>query len=259
VGLPEGAKDKRARVFLGSLMNRKSVLFGLGVALFLAGVGTVLVLLFLHEPAVYARSSQPEGKDRQMLSGQFNSEFLQLYEGIRRDATWNATFTEKSINSYLEEDFIQTGVSKSVLPEGISAPRVAIEPDKFRLAFRYNFGPWNTIISIDMRMWLATKREPNVIALELQSLHAGSLPIAAQSLLEQISGTARQNGIEVIWYRYHGNPVALLKFQANEPHPTIQFLNLKLDSGRLVITGRSIDGGTAGLPPMAESVTMVGN
>jgi len=239
-------------------MNRKSVLFGLGVALFLAGIGTVLVLLFLHEPAVYARSSQPEGEERKILSGQFNSEFVHLADGIHNKPTWDATFTEKSINSYFEEDFVRTGVAKS-LPEGMSAPRVAIEPDKLRLAFRYNFGPWNTIISIDMRLWLATKREPNVIALELQSLHAGSLPIAAQSLLEQISETARQNGIEVIWYRYHGNPVALLRFQANEPHPTIQFLNLKLESGQLVITGRSIDGGTAGLPAMVDSVTMVGN
>ncbi len=240
-------------------MNRKSVLFGLGVALFLAGVGMVLVLLFLHEPAVYARSSLPEGEERQRLSGQFNSEFLHLADGIRKEVTWDATFTERSINGYFEEDFVRSGVAKSVLPEGISAPRVAIEPDKFRLAFRYNLGPWNTIISIEMRMWLATKREPNVIALELQSLHAGSVPIAAQSLLEQISETARQNGIEVIWYRYHGNPVALLKFQANEPHPTIQFLDLKLNNGELVIRGRSIDGGMAGLPPMADSITMVGN
>jgi hypothetical protein len=195
-------------------MNRKSVLFGIGVGLLVVSVGTVLTLLLVHEPAVYARANQPEGEERKHLSGHFNSEFLRLYDGIRNDPTWYATFDEKSINSYFEEDFIHTGIAKSVLPEGVSAPRVAIEPDKIRLAFRYNIGPWNTIITIDMRVWLANKREPNVIALELQGLHAGSLPIAAQSLLEQISETARQNGIKVIWYRYQGNPVALLKFQA---------------------------------------------
>jgi hypothetical protein len=229
-------------------MNRKSVLFGIGIALFFAGVGWLLVLLLLHEPAIYARSNLPEGEERQKLSGEFNSEFVHLYEGIRRDINWDATFTEKSINSYFQEDFVHLGVAKSVLPEGVSDPRVALEPDKLRLAFRYTVGPWSTIISIDMRIWLPNKREPNVIALELQSLHAGSLPIAAQSLLEQISETARQNGIEVIWYRYHGNPVALLKFQANEPHPTIQFMGLKLDTGKIIIEGRSLDGATAGIP-----------
>lgn len=241
-------------------MNRKSFVFGFGVVLFLAGVGTVLALLFLHEPAVYARSSQPEGEERKIQSGEFFAEFARLYQQIH-DPTWEATFSEKSINSYFEEGFIQSGVAKSVLPEGISAPRVAIEQDKFRLAFRYNLGPWNTIISIEMRMWLASNGEPNVIALELQSLHAGSLPIAAQSLLEQISETARQNGIKVIWYRYHGNPVALLKFQADEPHPTIQFLNLQLDTGRIVIHGRSIDAGAiqAALPVKADKIELAGN
>jgi hypothetical protein len=229
-------------------MNRKSVLFGIGVALFFVGVGWLLVLLLLHEPAIYARSNLPEGVERQKLSGEFNNEFVHLYEGIRRDFNWDATFTEKSINSYFQEDFVNLGVAKSVLPEGVSAPRVALEPDKLRLAFRYTVGPWSTIISIDMRIWLPNKREPNVIALELQSLHAGSLPIAAQSLLEQISETARQNGIDVIWYRYHGNPVALLKFQANEPHPTIQFMGLKLGTGKIIILGRSLEGATAGIP-----------
>src|SRR5262245_22856002 len=203
-------------------MNRKSILFGIGVGLLVISVVAVLVLLLVHEPSVYARASQPEGDERKHLSGEFNSEFVQLYEGIRNQSVWGATFTEKSVNSYFEEDFIRTGISKSILPEGVSAPRVVIEPDKVRLAFRYQIGPWNTIITIDMRVWLANKREPNVIALELQGLHAGSLPIAAQSLLEQISETARQNGIEVIWYRYHGNPVALLRFQADQAHPTIQ-------------------------------------
>jgi hypothetical protein len=224
-------------------MNRKSVLFGVGVALFLASVGTVLALLFLHEPAVYARSAQPEGEERRQQSGEFFTEFARLYQEIH-NKEWEATFTEKSINCYFEEGFIESGVSKTVLPEGISAPRVAIEQDKFRLAFRYNVGPWSTIISIEMRMWLASNGEPNVIALELQSLHAGSLPISAQSLLEQIFETARQNGIKVSWYRYHGNPVALLKFQADEPHPTIQFLSLQLKNGTLSIQGRSIDGGS---------------
>jgi len=240
-------------------MKRKSVLFGIGVALFLASVGTVLVLLFLHEPAVYARSSLPEGEERQMQSGEFFAEFLRLSDEIH-NKEWDATFSEKSINSYFEEGFISSGVAKSVLPEGISDPRVAIEPGKLRLAFRYKVGPWTTIISIDMRMWLASNGEPNVIALELQSLHAGSLPIAAQSLLEQIFETARQNGIKVIWYRYHGNPVALLKFQADEPHPTIQFLNLQLKSGKIVIQGRSIDAGIQqvsfpGLPVQPDSIT----
>ena len=108
-------------------MNRKSLLFGISLGLLVISVTALLVLLLVHEPAVYARASQPEGEERRQLSGQFNSEFAALYLGIREEKEWQGTFNEKSINSYFEEDFVRSGVAKSVLPEGVSAPRIAIE------------------------------------------------------------------------------------------------------------------------------------
>ena len=107
-------------------MKRRSVLFGIGLGLLLVGVGAVLVLLLLHEPAVYARGSLPEGEERKQLSGQFNGEFLRLYDEIRNEPAFGATFTQESINSYFDEDFVRMGVAKSVLPEGVSAPRVQL-------------------------------------------------------------------------------------------------------------------------------------
>jgi hypothetical protein len=224
-------------------MSRRSFLFAIGIVLLLGSIGTVFVLLLSHEPAIYARTTPPPGDERKHLSGEFQSKLFELYTQIhdKFPPTWEARFSETGINSYFEEGFVLSNLAEKILPDGVSAPRIAIDPDKIRLAFRYRVGPLNTIISIDMRVWLATKREPNVIGLELQGLHAGSVPIAAQSLLEQISETARQNGIEVIWYRHNGNPVALLRFQADQPHPTIQFTKLQLHSGQIYLEGRSID------------------
>jgi hypothetical protein len=221
-------------------MRRKSFWFGIGVLLLLGGIGAAFVLLLTHEPAVYARTAPPDGKERHELSGLFQSEFLNLYQSIH-GKEWSGHFTEKRINSYFEDDFVPSGLAAKILPEGVTSPRVAIDPDKIRLAFRYRVGPWSTIISIDMRVWLATKKEPNVIGLELQGLHAGSVPIAAQSLLEQISEAAEQNGVKVIYYRYNGNPVALLRFQPELPHPTIQFTELQLHPGEIYVKGHSID------------------
>src|SRR2546425_1743265 len=201
-------------------MSRRSFLFAIGIVLLLGSIGTVFVLLLSHEPAIYARTTPPPGDERRHLSGEFQTKLFDLYAQIQEKfpPTWEARFSETGINSYFEEGFVLSNLAEKILPDGVSAPRIAIDPDKIRLAFRYRVGPLNTIISIDMRVWLATKREPNVIGLELQGLHAGAVPIAAQSLLEQISETARQNGIEVIWYRHNGNPVALLRFQADQPH-----------------------------------------
>lgn len=231
-------------------MSRKSILFGIGTVLLLAGVGTCLILLLLHEPRFYRDTAIPEGKQRKQLSKQFVTEFVQLCNNVLNGDPWEVQFTEERVNSYFEEDFVS--MSEKVLPEGISDPRVSIEPDKIRLAFRYGTGPWRTVISIDLRVWLVTA-QPNVIALELQGLHAGSLPIAAQTLLERVSETARQENIDVTWYRHNGNPVALLRFQADQPRPSVKLEGLELHQGEIKIRGRGLESAAVqGMLPMAS-------
>jgi hypothetical protein len=210
------------------------------VFLLLAGVGTAVALLLQHQPDFYVRAAVTPGKERKQRSGQFIQEFFQFCQDVHNYQEWNARFEEDCINSYFEEQFVPSGLAERLLPEGISAPRIAFEPDKIRLAFRYGVGPVTTVMSIDLRMWLAPK-EPNVVALELQGLHAGSLPVSAQSLLERVSETARQNNIEVTWYRFHGNPVALLRFQADQDHPTLRLERLVLHKGAVEIRGSSMD------------------
>jgi hypothetical protein len=226
-------------------MRRKSLLLAVGlVALVVVSVGGALALLVYHEPGFYRRCAVPPGPIRLKHSNAFTSECVKLWEGIRNhDPKWYATFTDAQINSYFAEGFIKSKMDRSFLPKGISEPRVAIEPGKIRLAFRYGEGTWSTVISIDVRAWLV-KPEPNVVALELQGLHAGSLPISAQSLLENISETCRRNNIDVKWYRHNGNPVALLHFQGDSPRPTVQLSQLELRQGLLVIGGRSVPAAT---------------
>ncbi|HEV3263182.1 MAG TPA: hypothetical protein VG013_40480 [Gemmataceae bacterium] len=222
-------------------MSRKAIVLGIGIVLLAGGIGTVLVALLRHESDWYLHCHIPEGPERKEESGKFQGQFASLVARHRHD--FNTCFTARCINSYFEEDFVKSGVADRVLPKGISEPRIAIEPDKIRLAFRYGTGPWSTIVSIDMRVWLPKKdKEHNVVALELQSLHAGSLPISAQSLLEQVSEAARQNYIEVTWYRHKGNPVALLRFQrADRSSAAVQLQQLELRDGEIVIIGRSTD------------------
>jgi hypothetical protein len=236
-------------------MNGKSVLWGIGIVLFLAGGTGAVFLLIRHEPEFYRETAlrEGEGKKRTQRSGEFLSRLNQFHQDIAYQTSWNAEFREDLINSFFDEQFVPLGFDKRVLPEGISAPRVAIEPDQIRLAFRYHLGPFSTIISINMRVWL-TPREPNVIALELRGLHAGSLPIAAQSLLESVSETARQNNIEVTWYRHQGNPVALLRFQADQDRPTYRLDHLVLEQGVIRVDGRSVEAPLRAMVPAAQNV-----
>lgn len=224
-------------------MSRRS--FVLAVAIFVcltSGVGAALWMLVRYEPNVYLRAAVPPGEQRHQLSEKCERELIQLYNSVASadDQEWGHRFTDSEINSYLAEHFVQSHLNEHVLPEGISEPRLVIEADKIRVAFRYGVGLWSTIVSIDLCIWLV-KGEPNVVALKLVGFHAGALPISAQSLLESITKTCQDNGIGVDWYRDEGYPVALVRFQAEQPHPTLELEVIKLDQGAIHIQGRTKD------------------
>jgi hypothetical protein len=222
-------------------MSRKSCLLASAIVLALgSSVGSGLALLVRHEPASY-QQAVPEAPDvRQKESTEFTAELVRLIDDIVNKQQWFGRFTDEQINSYLAEDFLRSGTAEKLLPEGIHEPRVAIQPDRIRLSFRYGTGVWSTVVSIDLGVWLAAK-EPNVVVLELKGLRAGSLPISAQSLLERISEAARSQNLDVTWYRHNGNPVAVLRFQPYQNRPTFQLQRLELGEGTLLITGRSLD------------------
>jgi hypothetical protein len=135
---------------------------------------------------------------------------------------------------------VQSRLDKQFLPEGISQPRIIIDSDKIRIAFRYGSGLWSSVVSIDLRVWLV-KGEPNVVALKLVGFHAGALPISAQSLLESMTQTCQENGIGVDWYRDDGYPVALIRFQNEQPHPTLELELIQLEQGAIHIQGHTKD------------------
>ncbi len=227
-------------------MRRKSVLLGVAILLLVGcAVLAVLALLARQEPEFYRAAQVPPGPVRTNQSKTFQGEIVQLTQYIiNHEPVWRCTFTEAQLNSYFEEDFLRSGVAGLLLPEGVTDPRVVLEKDKVRLAFRYGTPPWSTVISIDFRIWLAPKQY-NVVVLELQSMHAGSLPVSAQSLLEQLSEALRKRNVEVTWYRHNSNPTAVLRFQTDAPRPTVQLRRLEVNQGTLTIVGGSVEAGPA--------------
>lgn len=232
-------------------MTRKSLLLGTLTVALIAGASVAVAGLLLHEPDFYYRCAIPEGQERRVRAGEFLSEFGMFVDKIQHDdRDWDARFTEQGINSYFDESFVPSGIAKRVLPEGVSRPRIAIETDRVRLAFHYGTGMMNTVVSIDLRAWLPAK-ERNVIALELQGLHAGSLPMSAQTLQQRMTDAARPQNIDVTWYRHNGNPVAIMRFQADRARPTVRLKQLELRPGCIRVKGSATEPAALGaLMPM---------
>jgi hypothetical protein len=226
-------------------MSRRSFLVALCLILLLVG-GLVLtpLLLLCYEPDLYTRAAVPPGEERARLSHECVQQFFDLYSDATngdRTEPWGVQFTDQQVNSYLDEEFITQGLAVHLLPKGVSRPRFVFDaPDRVHIGFRYDVGGWSTVISIDVRVWLAHD-EVNVVCLEIEGFHAGALPIAAQSLLEHISETARERGIDVTWYRHDGHPTAALRFLADQPHSTLLLKNVQVTQGTFTIRGQSLE------------------
>ena len=71
----------------------------------------------------------------------------------------------------------------------------------------------------------------------------GALPISGHWLLEEFAKVGRDNGnsVDVTWYRHEGHPAALVRFQGDQPHPTLLLQGVQLQPGLLTIRGTSPD------------------
>jgi hypothetical protein len=221
-------------------MWRKSLWFSVAIlATVGGGILAGLVAMTQHVPAFYLRAAAPPGQQQKTLSHHFQSKAAQLMNHVTADypkeERWTNSFTEAELNAFFAEDFLS---NLEGLPAGASDLRVEIDSDRLRLGFRYGGSAWSTIVSIDFRIWLA-KGQRNVVVLQLIGLHAGSLPISSQSLLEDISTYLSSKGVQVTWYRHQGHPTAILKIQSDQNQASALLQQIDLQPGIITIVGQS--------------------
>jgi hypothetical protein len=200
-------------------------------------------LMLRHEPEFYWRVAVPPGPQRVETSNRLLFDhvlkfYTKFYFGD--DSLWTSTFTQEQLNSYFAEDFIRQGDAKNFSDIGISDIRIEFIDDQIRLAFRYGTGAFSSVISYDLKAWLVPS-EMNALAIEIQRRRAGAIPIPTQQIFRELKEIGREKNIDIDWYRYNGNPVAIVKFQADRPRPTAQLLNLQISSGELKVIARSFD------------------
>ena len=221
-------------------MLRKSLVLSVLLLLVLAGsvVGGAYLLL-RHEPESYVLAEMPPGKQRQSYSDECTKEITSfLTDKVNCEGSWKLSFTQDQLNSYLAEDFVNSGWN--LLPAGVSQPRIQLQDGRLRLAFRYGEDEFSTVVSLQVKVWLP-KRERSAVAVEIESLRAGAIPLSWKLLQEQLTEGARNRDIDVQWYRNDGNPVAVVRFQADKREPTIQFQQLQIKQGHILISGKSRD------------------
>jgi hypothetical protein len=210
-------------------MSRKS--FALAIIIIVALFGVLGVTGFVmarYEPPFYRRCQLPPRAERKQLGDKLASDLTnELANGIANEGDWQIHCTENEINAFLAEDMLKKNTASNPWPEWMSEPRVGLENGLIHFGFRYGVGGISTVVSMEIRPWLAAQ-DPNVLALEFVSLHAGAIPISKQWLLERLAEAGRPLKIDVNYYRYNGHPVLVLRFQSDHSNPTFQLREVKV-------------------------------
>lgn len=158
-------------------------------------------------PDFYAQalSELPDPQDRKQAAKQFVERTLRLVDGVEHEDAWAEEFTQQQINSWLAEELHQKHAK--LLPNGVSDPRVQFAPEAVQLGFQFQREGWEGVISVRARPWVP---QENQLALEIESVKAGLMPIPLDRVLQEISRQFETEGWRVTWREAHGHDVLVI-------------------------------------------------
>lgn len=213
---------------------RRWVLASLVLVAILIAIPAGLWFCLAHEPAFYRDMKSLTGERQREGARQFLAQSLQLRNDIMNEERWEAVFSDQEVNAWLGEDLVTQFADQ--IPTGVSEPRVAFEPDRVILAFRLDENRIHSVVWVVMRIRVS---DPNVIALTIEKIRAGVMPVPANQVLDRIAEHARDRGIDVRWEREAGLPVAKLSYQPHLGRRDIVLEHFQILDGYVRLIGRS--------------------
>jgi len=211
------------------------------VVLATAGVAILLTAAYRatqHVPEFYKAALAQKPVEQKAAADQLERQVLELHNEARKPGRWEAHFSQEQINGWLAADLPVK--FPGALPEGVSAPRVAIEPGRVRLAVRYDQGDVSTVLSLAGDAYLTDK--PNEVAVHIEQVRAGAFPVPLAQFLDEIAERAGEAGLPIRWAEQKGDPVALVALPLDREEfkgKKLQVESLKIVAGEIVLSGRT--------------------
>ena len=88
-----------------------------------------------------------------------------------------------------------------------------------------------------------------MLALTLEKIRAGVLPVPAEKIIDRITQHAWRQGLDLRWEREEGLPVAIIRYTPHEGRDDVVLEQLQIRSGQIRLAGRSVRGkGIVGVP-----------
>ena len=215
---------------------------------FLLTIAALLLLLVLgglllyqatrHVPDFYQQALEVNPQQQAAAGDELERQVLELHSEIQDEGRWQAVFDEDQINGWLASDL--TEKFSDSLPAGVSAPRVAISPESVQLACQYQDPRIETVVSLTLSV--AVNRQSNEVAITVQNVRAGLLPLPLKDLLDEVAAAARRAELDLRWAQSDGAPVALLRVPAEIPSLEVEGFQLDeiaLGEGEIRLIGQT--------------------
>lgn len=224
----------------GSVVRKplRIAVFGCCGLLLLAGL--VVIGLFMASRYVPGAYQEALAADPEILASESHEMVRQaaaLHNQVReKKGPWSARFTARRINAWLAVDMEKN--HRDLLPQGVSEPRVAIDPEAVTLFCRYRRGKITSVLSLAVDVYLV---ETDVVAMRIRSAQAGLLPLPLEEILGQITRQARRRQINLQWKQAEGDPVALFRLLLRDEKSgrQVRIESIKLGKGEIVVSGRT--------------------
>ena len=234
---------------------RKYARLTIVILLGLAGAAAISLLSLYrasrHVPVFYERALAVQPEIQKAAGQKFEQQALSLHNQVRQSGRWEARFTQDEINGWLAADLPVK--FPQALPKGASDPRMALGADQVQLAVRYERGATKAVVSLAGRVQLTA--EPNELAVRVDGVRAGALPLPLSEFRDEIAERAAKAGVPIRWTEAEGVPVALVRLPL-EPREfggrRLVVEELRVTDGELFVAGRTEFPPNAPLPARGE-------
>lgn len=150
-----------------------------------------------------------------------------------RPGEWGAAVREDEINAWFATDLPRN--HPTALPAGLSAPRVALEPGRIRLAAHAAAGPFAGPLSLalDVRLRAVDRLECGVVEARL-----GAIPLPSGPCAHRLATLLRGHGFAAEARRLDGRSVVVVSLGGRG---TV-LRGLTVDAGEIVVAGTTEEG-----------------
>lgn len=230
---------------------RKLAIVAVALLGLLGAVGVGVYWALKHVPEFYeqALAEKIDPVVRKAAAKQFVQTTLRLVDRIQNEDTWSEEFQQTQINSWLAEELHQK--YEEVVPPGITQPRVRIKKGTVLVGFRYADDTFQGVVSVRLRPWVPS---PNRLAIEIESVRAGVVPIPLQDVIDEVTATFETEGWHVEWQQANGNDVLIVHLDSGgkDDQPTLERIDVV--EGAVRVFGRRVSPSAENNPPLRISV-----